>query len=256
MPRRFRIPEGLGRRLLLASGIILPLVLYTALRAIPVTRGWLLSNEARVVRITTRIGDAFRYVVLNKAFEENELLVCTQEKEMLAAQVSTLLYTDAGPVRNLPVQVVARAYGGDGQHVLVWNASSEPFVVGEAVGTGRILLGTVIEAKNDLAVVQLVTHEASALPAMVSNKEATIGIASGTGGSWMEFSYVPKGSDVHVGDVVVTSGLGGNMLRGLVLGTVREVIDADPSPFYRIKMEPLVYGNAWWEAEVLHLPVL
>jgi len=256
MPRRFRLPEGVLRRFLLATGIFFPFLLYIAFRFFPPTRLYLFNFESRVVRVTTRIAQSFRYIFLDEVIEEHELALCTEEKAHLAEQVATLLSSDVGPIRTLPVQVVARAYGGDEQAVLVWKMDSEPFVVSEGVGVGKILFGVVLEANNDLAVVRMITHPDSAIPAMVLGKEMTVGIVSGTGGAWLEFSYVPKGSDVQVGDTLVTSGLGQGVTRGFVLGTVREVIDADPSPFYRIKVEPLIASNAWWEAEVLHVPVL
>lgn len=256
MPRRFRLPEGMLRRLLLAAGIFLPFILYYSFRSLPLTRDVFLRTESWALRVTTRVAVAFHYVFLHEQIEQNELVLCTQEKAYLAEQVAMLLSTDVGPIRTLPVQVVARAYGGDEQSVLVWKMDDEPFVVGESVGVGRILLGVVVEAKNDLAVVRMITHAESALPGMVLGREATVGIVSGTDGAWLEFSYVPKGSEIQVGDTLVTSGLGQGVTRGLVLGTVREVIDADPSPFYRIKVEPLVESNTWWEAEVLHVPSL
>ncbi len=256
MPRRFRLPEGVLRRFLLTLGIFLPLFLYVGFRALPQTRAYLFGFESRIVRLTTRIVHAFHYVFLNEAIEENELVLCTEEKVHLTEQVAKLFSSNVGPTRTLPVQIVARAYGGDDQSILVWKMDSEPFVIGEGVGVGRILLGVVLEANNDLGVVRMITHPESAIPAMVLGKEATIGIVSGTGGAWLEFSYVPKGSDVQVGDTLVTSGLGQGVTRGFVLGTVREVIDADPSPFYRIKVEPLIASEAWWEAEVLHIPTL
>ncbi|MEK9157055.1 MAG: rod shape-determining protein MreC [Patescibacteria group bacterium] len=256
MPRRFRLPEGILRRFLLAAGIFLPFLLYIAFRVLPPTRSFLLHVESQVVRVTTRVTQAFHYVFLNEALEEYELALCAEEKAHLAEQVATFLSSDVGPIRTLSVQVVARAYGGDEQHVLVWKMDGEPFVVGEGVGVGKILFGVVLEANNDLAVVRMITHSESAIPAMVLGKEATVGIVSGTGGAWLEFSYVPKGSDVQVGDTLVTSGLGQGVIRGFVLGTVREVIDADPSPFYRIKVEPFIASDTWWEAEVLHVPAL
>lgn len=256
MPRRFRLPEGMLRRFLLAAGIFLPVMLYLAFRSFPPTREVLIRTEAWAVRITTRIAVAYDYIFLHENIERRELALCSEEKALLAEQVATLLSSDIGPVRTLPVQVVARAYGGEEQHVLVWKMDDEPFVVGEGVGVGKILLGVVIEVKNDLAVVQMITHVESAIPGMVLGKETTVGIVSGTGGAWLEFSYVPKGSDIQVGDSLVTSGLGQGVLRGFVLGTVREVIDADPSPFYRIKVEPLIQSDSWWEAEVLHIPSL
>lgn len=256
MPRRIRIPEGFVRRLALAGGMLVPLLGYGVFRQLPSTRDQVLSFESRIVRVTTRVGEAVAYVFQDSEREKSELSVCLEEKNLLANQVQAALYAKVGPERTFPVQVVARAYGGDEGSVLVWNGSGETFVVGEAVGVGSIFLGSVEQAKGDLAVVQLVTHEASEIPAMLAGKEDVVGVLSGTGGAWLEFNYVPKGSAVAVGDTVVTSGLGSSLSRGLIFGTVREIIDADPSPFYRIKVEPMVPSDAWWEAEVFHIPNL
>lgn len=256
MPRRFRLPEGMLRRLLLATGIFVPFLCYLILRTIPFTRTAVLSGESRIVRFATRTGEAFRYVVFDDALASNELLFCTEEKNHLAENLASVLLADVGPVRTLPVQVIARAYRGEAEQMLIWRRESESFFIGQGVGVGRILFGVIIEAKNDLAIVRSTTHKQSALPAMILGKEETVGIAAGTGGAWIEFAYVPKGSAVAVGDVLVTSGLGEGVARGFVLGIVREVIDADPSPFYRIKVEPSVPSDAWWEAEVFSIPSL
>lgn len=256
MPRRFRLPEGAVRRLMLGAGVLLPFLLYMGLRTFSLTRSFMLANESSVVRGTTRFTQAIRYVFFDEKLEQDALGMCKEERAELAEEVALLRASDVGPVRTLPVEVIARTYNGDSHKVLVWKQEDDPFVVGEGVGAGKILYGIITEAKIDLAVVETITSEKSAIPAMISGKEATVGIAEGTGGAWLEFSYVPKGSDVVTGDIVVTSGLGGGVVRGMVIGTVREVINADPSPFYRIKVEPLVYSDAWWEGEVFHLPML
>lgn len=256
MPRRFRLPEGTVRRLVLAAGILFPFVAYLGLRALPATRPMMMRTEARILRTTTRLAQAFRYVVLEETFEANELAACQAQNTTLIQDLAVLRASDVGPVRTLPIEVVSRTYGGDTHRVLLWKAEGDPFLVGEGVGAGKILYGLIVEAKSDLAVVETITSEKSAIPAMILGKEATVGIARGTGGAWLELAYVPKGSDVAIGDSVVTSGLDGSVTRGLVLGTVREVIDADPSPFYRIKVAPMVSPDAWWEGEVFHIPTL
>lgn len=256
MPRRFRLPEGMLRRLLLALGILLPFVVYITLRTVPFTRSRVLSFEAHTARLATRASEALRYVFLNEHFEANELVLCKEERLALMQELARLSERDVGPARILPVEVLARSYGGDEGRVLVWKQEGDPFVVGEGVGIGNVLLGMIWEAKNDLAVVQVLTHQESVIPAMISGAEETVGILSGTGGAWMELRYVPKGSKVAVGDRVVTSGLGGGVERNAELGTVKEVLDEDPSPFYRIKVAPAIAHDAWWEAEVFHLPSL
>ena len=47
-------------------------------------------------------------------------------------------------------------------------------------------------------------------------------------------SYVPADADVKVGDVVITSGLGGRFPKGLPLGTVSSVSRAANATYYTI----------------------
>jgi rod shape-determining protein MreC len=50
--------------------------------------------------------------------------------------------------------------------------------------------------------------------------------------------YVEKSSDVIVGDVVITSGLGGVFPKGLYVGQVTEVIEASEGLFKGVEIQP------------------
>ena len=185
MPRRFRIPEGVLRRFVLSLGILAPLILYGVLRAVPWSRPGILQTEARIVRVTTRLEQAVRFVFTESALEENALVQCTEDKNRLVNELGELRARAVGPLRTLPVQVIARAYGGERENVLLWREDATPFYEGESIGVGKILLARVKEAKGDLAVAQSVTHKESAIPAMIAEKEEVMAVVQGTGGAWL-----------------------------------------------------------------------
>ena len=52
--------------------------------------------------------------------------------------------------------------------------------------------------------------------------------------------YIPQGGDVTAGDVVITSGLGGNFPKNLVIGQVVEVSQKDYEMFQQGILRPTV----------------
>jgi rod shape-determining protein MreC len=52
--------------------------------------------------------------------------------------------------------------------------------------------------------------------------------------------YIPQEEDVRVGDIVLTSGLGGLMPKGLVIGQVTEVQQREYETFQAATVRPAV----------------
>jgi rod shape-determining protein MreC len=86
------------------------------------------------------------------------------------------------------------------------------------------LAGLVIAASRNAAKTMLLLDRQSAVDGTVQRSRAR-GIVRGRGTEDLEFEFVVRGSDVQVGDVVITSGLGGVYPRGLRIGEVTAVSD-------------------------------
>jgi rod shape-determining protein MreC len=84
----------------------------------------------------------------------------------------------------------------------------------------------------------LVSDPRHAVPVQI-NRNGLRSIVQGTGDyQRLDLQHVPQGSDVEVGDLLVTSGLGGRVPPGYPVGRVHE-IQADPgSTFLTIHVEP------------------
>ena len=109
------------------------------------------------------------------------------------------------------------------------------------VSSGAALVGRVIEAGLRTAKVQLIVDANSAVAALLQSSRAT-GLVVGQPDGSLRMDYVPQGEDevVAVGDIVLTSGLGGVMPKGLVIGQVAEVARADYELFEPILVRPAV----------------
>jgi rod shape-determining protein MreC len=104
------------------------------------------------------------------------------------------------------------------------------------VMTSEGLVGRVIVVSGPLAKVQLITDRAASVGAMIERSRHQ-GVVRGTGRGDLELAFLPRQSDVRVGDRVITSGVDGVFPRGIPIGTVAEVQLGDDL-FYEIRLAP------------------
>ncbi|HHH41232.1 MAG TPA: rod shape-determining protein MreC [Chloroflexi bacterium] len=107
------------------------------------------------------------------------------------------------------------------------------------VSSGAGLIGRVAEAGPRLSKVQLITDRESAIAALLQSSRTT-GLVVGQPDGTLVMEYIPNDTEVSVGDIVLTSGLGGVMPKGLVIGQVTEVEKQDYALFQRAWVRPAV----------------
>lgn len=110
-------------------------------------------------------------------------------------------------------------------------------VVESAQGT---LIGTVTKALDDTSFVRLVTDTQSRVNAKAVESSAD-GVVKGTPGRGLSFDLAQ--GDLKVGDIIVTSGLGGNYPEGLTIGRVSDVSGNSQDLFRKVTVEPGVRGS-------------
>ncbi len=107
------------------------------------------------------------------------------------------------------------------------------------VVTHRGLVGRVTEVGPNYARVLMLIDPASAVNAVVQNSRAT-GTVRGTIDTSLIMDRIPQNEQVSPGDIVLTSGLGGNFPSKLVIGQVTEVIQRDQDLFQTARIRPTV----------------
>ena len=99
------------------------------------------------------------------------------------------------------------------------------------------VVGRVVEAHPTTALVMLLTDTDSRIAGLVERSRET-GLVVGRGAGPCELIDLDVESDVRVGDRVVTAGLGGEIPKGLVLGTITRVVKDELSGAAWARMSP------------------
>lgn len=124
------------------------------------------------------------------------------------------------------------------QQVLVNKGSSSGVFVGQPVLDADAVMGQVVRVNPLTATVLLITDASHGLPVQV-NRNGLRTVAQGTGFiNHLELPHLPKNADVRVGDLLVTSGLGGHFPPGYPVARVAEVRQEPGKPFATVVAEP------------------
>jgi rod shape-determining protein MreC len=126
---------------------------------------------------------------------------------------------------------------------LIINIGSEQGIEkGMPVVTERGLVGRIQGVGPNWAKVLLITDPSSSVNALIQSSRAT-GMVEGRMGGGLTMKYVPQGERLGVGDIVLTSGLGGNLPKGIIIGQVTSVHQSDIELFQRAQIRPTVDFN-------------
>jgi rod shape-determining protein MreC len=142
---------------------------------------------------------------------------------------------------------VARVVGEDPtnltRYIIVDQGSAEGIKVGMPVATPQGLVGRVTAVGTHWAKALLITDPSSSVNAVVQSTRAT-GVVQGETGNLVTneliIKYVPQGEAIQVGDLILTSGLGGSFPKRIVIGQVTEVRKHDIDLFQEATIRPTV----------------
>jgi rod shape-determining protein MreC len=153
----------------------------------------------------------------------------------------------------LPAQLVAFDPSGWFQTILIDKGRNDGVVKDMAVVSAEGLVGRVIGASNHHAKVLLILDGNSAVDAFIQRSRAR-GVLVGLGRELCILKYVQRNEDVQVGDKVISSGMGGVFPKGLLVGTVQEVVRGSSGLFQRVEVEPAVNFSRLEEVMVVIQP--
>ena len=200
------------------------------------------------VSISEGFGDAFTSRTdLQEKIElmESRMLVLERKSQKLASvtaelnRVRELLnasrIVDEGVV---VTEMIGVSPDSDNQYVLLNKGQQDGVYLGQAVLDSQGLMGQVVELNKFSSRVLLISDSRHAVPVQV-NRNGVRAIAYGVGAlDYLELGNVPDTSDIMVGDLLVSSGLGGRFPQGYPVARVSEIVHHDGRSFAQVKAIP------------------
>lgn len=172
---------------------------------------------------------------LKKQNEEltSELVQLTEAEKTAERLESLLGLQSTYNLQSTAARIIGTTGDAWSQTVTIDKGSANGFEIGMPVCNSGGVIGQIIEVSAATSTVRLINDENSGVSAMVQSTRAQ-GILQGQPDGTLMLSYVPADADVKVGDVIITSGLGGRFPKGLPLGTVSSVSRAANATYYTI----------------------
>lgn len=164
---------------------------------------------------------------------ENIRLQEVERENQLLRQL--LNYTRNNPQFNYQTtSVLGRSTGVDPTNLLYFLyvdvGARQGIAKNMPVVTERGLVGRVSAVGPNTAQVLMLIDPSSAVNAIIQNSRAT-GIVRGNIDGTLVMERIPQNVTVNPGDIVLTSGLGGNFPAKIVIGQVTEVLQRDQDMF-------------------------
>lgn len=165
-----------------------------------------------------------------------ELEVVNAENRRLRSLLGGVARPD---LEMLVTDVIAFTSGPAGSLITIDVGRHQSVRVGDPVVDGQGICGQVVSTGLSTSQVLQVTDPLHSLPVVIE-RTGVQGIVSGTGvDGLVELDGVLVIADVQVGDVMVTSGLGGRFPYGYPVAEVVSFIADDPYQGMRVYAEPL-----------------
>lgn len=113
---------------------------------------------------------------------------------------------------------------------------------GDVVISEGFLVGKIVNVGDFTSKIKLISDPTSSVAANISNSLVS-GVLKGRIGNGLSLEQVPQSEKVTQDDTVVTSGLGGDFPKGIVIGKVEDIQKVSGSIFQTIAIRPMVDLN-------------
>lgn len=124
--------------------------------------------------------------------------------------------------------------------VLINKGALDGVYNGQPVINDQGVIGQVLHVGSTTSRVLLITDSSHGIPVRVLRNDLRA-IASGSGElDKLELRNLPRNTDIQVGDLLVTSGLGGRFPEGYPVATVTRSEYVEGKPFAQVEAKPLV----------------
>ena len=138
----------------------------------------------------------------------------------------------------LPAQVIGEDASNWARTIIIDKGTQAGLHTGLPVVSAQGVVGRIIKTAPRSSRVLLITDASSAIAALIQ-RTRTRGVARGRGDN-LSIEYALRNADIQVGDLLVTSGMGGVFPKGLPLGLVESVEKDQFGLFQQVKAAPTI----------------
>jgi rod shape-determining protein MreC len=209
----------------------------------PLTRGVRIVAERTggALSLLGRIGDldAENKDLRAKLEESSARIAQLEENASLLADLSERLDAPLPPdVKTITGGIIAHDSVTGTKRLTINRGSNDGVGEGMAVlSAGGTLIGIVQRVTAGQAEILLLADDASRVPVRLAESR-TDGILRGELGLGLKLTDLPQSEPIEVGEQIVTSGLGGQLPKGLPIGTVETVESAANALFQVARVRP------------------
>ena len=163
--------------------------------------------------------------------ENSKLQEQLRELEILKSENNTLkeyvnLKEKYSDYTTVPAYVIQRSISNYEKIIVINAGTKDGLAVGMPVISESGLVGHIISVTSSTAKVQTIIDTSSSVSASISNiQDSVILKGSLSNSEILKATYIPADSTILQGDSVVTSGLGGIYPKGILIGTVKNIVN-------------------------------
>ncbi|NLG70799.1 MAG: rod shape-determining protein MreC [Chloroflexi bacterium] len=227
------------------SGYLAPLT-GTILQPLVSAQTWIASryqavqNALSAPQDVTRLRMELELLEAENARLEAQIIELNQQLEETRVLSALLDFVYDHPQnRHLAARVIGRDPSAFMQYVFINRGSDDGLRRGMPVVTQHGLVGRIAAVSSSAARVQLITDPASRINVVLEDSRAA-GILVGQITAEVSLDRIPQDADVKVGELILTSGLGGNYPPNIVVGQVTGVRSRDYDIFKQASVQPIV----------------
>jgi len=223
-------------------------------------------EKASVVVIKT-VQNTFReHVFLVNVEKENRVLrrkvteLQEENRRMTEVKLANerlkqlLQFREETPLSMVGAEVIGQDPSSWFKSVTIDKGEKDGVKKGMAVICPGGIIGQILKTAPDYATVLLITDYNSAVDSIVQRTRAKA-IVEGRGENRCQLKYLLRTEEVAVGDAIVTSGLGGNFPKGLMVGEVKKVDKKGHGVFQYAELAPSVDMTKLEEVFVIMEPL-
>lgn len=206
---------------------------------------WLVDLPARVADDVSDVLISRRLLVKENTQLRSEVLLLDQQVQQMEAlkqendRLRALLNGRKRITNDVQLAELIGVNPDPFQHQIILGKGTEDGVyLGQPVLDAQGVLGQVVDTAHYTCRVMMITDARHAIPVEVNrNGLRSIAVGKGVLGE-LELEHVPDTADIEVGDLLVTSGLGGRFPYGYPVAEVTEVTRDPGKPFAIVKARP------------------